>query len=118
MDAISAAVKGLKEGTVSVEQVDKLSHKYKSPEVKKQEAAEARKLAEEEQWRNGRKGKGMGEDYDLYCLHCGLEFKAETEQCPQCDGSLIERKERIRIVKDKATTLPPTRNAIARDNET
>lgn len=56
-------------------------------------------------WEQGRPGKGMADDYDLFCLKCFLEFKTGKKACTSCDGELIPRKERQGDLKQKVSVL-------------
>eukprot|EP00462_Mataza_sp_D1_P017448 CAMPEP_0175167768 /NCGR_PEP_ID=MMETSP0087-20121206/28546_1 /TAXON_ID=136419 /ORGANISM="Unknown Unknown, Strain D1" /LENGTH=143 /DNA_ID=CAMNT_0016457735 /DNA_START=75 /DNA_END=503 /DNA_ORIENTATION=- len=105
VNLISQSVSALKDGTMSIEEADKLAKKM-VPKEEKERLAREQKLKEEmEQWKVGRPGKGEKEDYDWFCNFCFLEFKEGTlndkKECVKCNQALIPQAARKRAIMDK-----------------
>lgn len=112
IDMVKDTVEGLKDGTTTLAEADKVHQKINRKALKKQRKAEEQrrekrlaKEKEEKTWEEGRPGKGTAQDYEKFCRACMLEFKEDKKVCPQCNKDLICREERQQDLCDKVNVL-------------
>lgn len=75
---VEQQVKGILDGSISIEEVDKT---IKEKEMLKKYKEEQKKLQEEQKLTKGRKGKGHKGNYKRFCCNCFTEYDIEIEKC-------------------------------------
>lgn len=113
VDLVATAVSGLKDGTMSLEEVGKVERDIGVVEAEKAQKQEvevkARQIARaqletpeekekrlNEEAKQGRSGTGLGEDVKLYCGRCKWEYTIDIEAhtCTRCGREMMTREER------------------------
>lgn len=118
VDLVSETVKGLKDGAKSLEDADdallRLQGSSLAEERRKKAREEERKRKEAEEKRKGRKGKGEGDNYLLFCRACHWEYAVDDiKSCTMCNSALVtkdERKAELRAKVEAALKEKQERN--------
>jgi hypothetical protein len=92
IDEIAKAVKDIANGDISIDEVDrKITSIETKKMIKEREAAER----DAELLKYGKPGKGLGEDYELWCRGCHTEYcRTDMERCERCGSEKLVRKGR------------------------
>ncbi len=102
-------IKGLIDGSLTAEDIDKKRLRYRDVALDK-EAIKAKKEEEEkERIKNGSSGKGEGEEYQSFCKRCFIEYTLETPLCVHCSEKTITRAERFAELMAKVEVIKKKR---------
>ena len=110
VDLVHSAVKGLKDGTTSVQQSQQLLTTLQPPssltpatpiEEHKEQLAAAVRV-----------GAGVGDRYEWWCGQCRLEYEdGAVRRCERCGASLTSRAQRHAFLKQKVQRLSADKQA-------
>ncbi|KAL4491781.1 hypothetical protein ABPG72_006036 [Tetrahymena utriculariae] len=105
VELASQKVKELAQGKVKVEDFDRKEKerlRKKAEEKLKKELEEERlRMEEYERKKQGRKGKGIENNYLSFCKFCFWEYELPTPQCIRCNKDTISYDQRMEELKGK-----------------
>ncbi|EAS03008.1 tetratricopeptide repeat protein (macronuclear) [Tetrahymena thermophila SB210] len=105
VELASQKIKDLAQGKVKVEDFDRKEKerlRKKEEEKRKKEQEEERlRMEEYERKKQGRKGKGVENNYLSFCKFCFWEYELPTPQCIRCNKDTITYDQRMEELKGK-----------------
>ena len=108
VDIVHSAVKGLKDGTTSVQQSQHILTKLQPPPLVPNRIEEHK----EQLIAAVRNGPGVGDNYRWWCGQCRLEYEEDmVRRCERCGGSLTSREQRHTFLKQKVQRLKAEKQA-------
>ena len=111
VDLVQSTISGLKDGTVSVDQSERVLSRLqpRSPALLPPSFEESKEQISS--LPSYRSGPGVADDYTHYCAKCRLEHLSSPSSCSQCNGALLPRDERHAQLKAKVTRLQEEKTA-------
>ena len=109
VDLVHSTISGLKDGTVSLNQSERVLASLQPPSPPSRPHHE-----EKEQFTSPpthRPGPGVVDDYSYYCPPCRLEYLSHFPSCSQCHGPLLTRDARHSQLKAKVARLQEEKEA-------
>ncbi|KAL4444520.1 hypothetical protein ABPG74_016813 [Tetrahymena malaccensis] len=105
VELASQKIKDLAQGKVKVEDFDRKEKerlRKKEEEKRKKELEDERlRMEEYERKKQGRKGKGIENNYLSFCKFCFWEYELPTPQCIRCNKDTISYDQRMEELKGK-----------------
>ena len=110
VDLVHDAVRGLKDGTTSIQQSQHLLHTLQPTPP----PHPSRPVQEQKEQLSAivREGAGVRDGYSWWCSQCRLEYEDEAvKRCERCGGSLTSREQRHTLLKQKVQRLNAEKQA-------
>ena len=107
VDLVHGAVKGLKDGTTSLQQSQHLLTTLQPPSAPLSTTAKPIEEHKEQLLSAAvRAGAGVGDNYSRWCSQCRLEYEdAAVKRCERCGTNLSSREQRHAFLKQKVARL-------------
>ena len=106
VDLVQSTISGLHQGTVSLDQSERVLARIQPPSP-----PPTAPIEEHKEQLTFRPGPGVVDDYAHYCPHCRLEHLSPSPTCPQCQQATLPRAARHAQLHAKVQRLQAEKTA-------